>query len=56
VPVTTGETFDVWLGIAKNPQDAADYAEAATKLASAVDFIAAHILPYWGGVPADRAA
>ncbi len=25
-------------------------AEAATKLASAVDFIAAHILPYWGGI------
>src|SRR5262249_38909913 len=47
VPVTTGETFDVWLGIAdpKKPEKAAERAEAATKLASAVDFIAAHILP-----------
>jgi exo-beta-1,3-glucanase (GH17 family)/cellulose synthase/poly-beta-1,6-N-acetylglucosamine synthase-like glycosyltransferase len=57
VPVTTGETFDVWLGIPdpKKPEDAAARAEAATKLAAAVDFIAAHILPYWGGVPANRA-
>src|ERR1700744_4800129 len=38
VPVTTGESWDIWI---KYP-----------KLASAVDFIAAHILPYWGGVPA----
>jgi exo-beta-1,3-glucanase (GH17 family)/GT2 family glycosyltransferase len=57
VPVTTGETFDVWLGIndPKKPEQAADYAEAAAKLASAVDFIAAHILPYWGGTQADKA-
>jgi len=47
VPVTTGETHDVWLGISEKQDDAKDYAEAATKLASAVDFIAAHILPYW---------
>jgi exo-beta-1,3-glucanase (GH17 family)/glycosyltransferase involved in cell wall biosynthesis len=38
VPVTTGESWDIYL---KFP-----------RLASAVDFIAAHILPYWGGVPA----
>jgi exo-beta-1,3-glucanase (GH17 family)/cellulose synthase/poly-beta-1,6-N-acetylglucosamine synthase-like glycosyltransferase len=38
VPVTTGESWDIYI---KFPQ-----------LASAVDFIAAHILPYWGGVPA----
>ena len=57
VPVTTGETFDVWLGITdpKKPEEAESKAEAATKLASAVDFIAAHILPYWGGIPADQA-
>src|SRR5204862_3291888 len=57
VPVTTGETFDVWLGIAdpKKPEEAARKAEAAMKLASAVDFIAAHILPYWGGTPVDKA-
>src|SRR5205085_2710752 len=35
VPVTTGETWDVWR----------DHPE----LASAVDFIAVHILPYWEG-------
>ena len=41
VPVTTGETWDIWL---KYPQ-----------LASEVDFIAAHVLPYWEGIPADQA-
>jgi exo-beta-1,3-glucanase (GH17 family)/glycosyltransferase involved in cell wall biosynthesis len=57
VPVTTGETFDVWLGKfdPKKPEEALEKAETATKLASAVDFIAAHILPYWGGVPFDQA-
>ncbi len=40
VPVTTGETWDVWL----------DHPE----LVSAVDYIAAHILPYWEGVPASQ--
>jgi exo-beta-1,3-glucanase (GH17 family)/cellulose synthase/poly-beta-1,6-N-acetylglucosamine synthase-like glycosyltransferase len=35
VPVTTGEIWNVWL---EHP-----------KLVSAVDFIAAHILPYWEG-------
>lgn len=42
VPVTTGEIWNVWL---EHPE-----------LASAVDFIAAHILPYWEGVPEDKAA
>ena len=57
VPVTTGETFDVWLGLTdpNKTEDAGKKAEAATKLASAVDFIAAHILPYWDGTPADQA-
>jgi cellulose synthase/poly-beta-1,6-N-acetylglucosamine synthase-like glycosyltransferase/exo-beta-1,3-glucanase (GH17 family) len=40
VPVTTGETWDVWLSYSYS-----------SKLASAVDFIAAHILPYWDHVP-----
>ncbi len=35
VPVTTGEIWHVWM---ENPQ-----------LASSVDFIAAHVLPYWEG-------
>jgi cellulose synthase/poly-beta-1,6-N-acetylglucosamine synthase-like glycosyltransferase/exo-beta-1,3-glucanase (GH17 family) len=41
VPITTGETWDVWI----------DYPE----LAAHVDFIAAHILPYWDGVKATNA-
>ncbi|PWT87148.1 MAG: glycosyl transferase family 2, partial [Proteobacteria bacterium] len=57
VPVTTGETYDVWLGLPnpKKPEEAGKRAEAAAKLAATVDFIAAHILPYWGGVPANQA-
>src|SRR5271169_4702020 len=35
VPVTYADSWDVWI--------------AHPELASAVDFIAAHILPYWGG-------
>jgi len=41
VPVSTGEGWDVWI--------------AHPELASAVDFIAAHVLPYWGGVNAAHA-
>jgi exo-beta-1,3-glucanase (GH17 family)/glycosyltransferase involved in cell wall biosynthesis len=41
VPVTTGEIGSVWL---QHPE-----------LASAVDFVAAHVLPYWNGVPASHA-
>ncbi len=41
VPVTTGEIWTVWM----------DHPE----LASAVDFIAAHILPYWEGFTAKTA-
>jgi exo-beta-1,3-glucanase (GH17 family)/cellulose synthase/poly-beta-1,6-N-acetylglucosamine synthase-like glycosyltransferase len=41
VPVTTGQIWADWR----------DHPE----LASAVDFISAHILPYWEGVPADKA-
>jgi exo-beta-1,3-glucanase (GH17 family)/cellulose synthase/poly-beta-1,6-N-acetylglucosamine synthase-like glycosyltransferase len=41
VPVTTAEGWDIWMA---NPQ-----------LASAVDFIGMHSLPYWGGVQASAA-
>jgi exo-beta-1,3-glucanase (GH17 family)/glycosyltransferase involved in cell wall biosynthesis len=41
VPVTTGEIWTAW----------SDHPE----LASAVDFIAAHILPYWAGIDASQA-
>src|SRR5713101_2448809 len=40
VPVTTGEIWTVWI----------DHPE----LASAVDFVAAHILHYWDGIPAEK--
>ncbi len=40
-PVSTSETWDIWLA---NP-----------KLADEVDFIAAHILPYWEGISAEQA-
>jgi exo-beta-1,3-glucanase (GH17 family)/cellulose synthase/poly-beta-1,6-N-acetylglucosamine synthase-like glycosyltransferase len=58
VPVTTGETWDVWLGVKgpeATPEAAREAAEKAPKLASAVDFIAAHVLPYWQGLPANKA-
>jgi exo-beta-1,3-glucanase (GH17 family)/cellulose synthase/poly-beta-1,6-N-acetylglucosamine synthase-like glycosyltransferase len=41
VPVTTGEIGSVWL---EHPE-----------LASAVDFVAAHVLPYWNGIEASHA-
>ena len=41
VPVSTGETWDLWL---KHPE-----------LVREVDFIAAHILPYWEGIPDHQA-
>ena len=41
VPVTTGEIGSVWL---EHPE-----------LASAVDFVAAHVLPYWNGIAASQA-
>jgi cellulose synthase/poly-beta-1,6-N-acetylglucosamine synthase-like glycosyltransferase/exo-beta-1,3-glucanase (GH17 family) len=40
-PVSTGETWDIWL---KHPE-----------LAAEVDFVAAHILPYWEGIAAKDA-
>src|SRR5262249_22557524 len=64
VPVTTGETFDVWLGLYTPKAGESENeikekrnkrADDASKLAANVDFIAAHILPYWGGVPARQA-
>jgi exo-beta-1,3-glucanase (GH17 family)/cellulose synthase/poly-beta-1,6-N-acetylglucosamine synthase-like glycosyltransferase len=41
VPVTTGEIWNIWR----------DYPE----LASSVDFIAAHVLPYWEDFPVEEA-
>jgi exo-beta-1,3-glucanase (GH17 family)/cellulose synthase/poly-beta-1,6-N-acetylglucosamine synthase-like glycosyltransferase len=55
VPVTTGETWDVWLGRDSDPAKTRKKIEDAVKLASAVDFIAAHILPYWDKLPINQA-
>lgn len=41
VPVSTSETWDIWL---RYPE-----------IAKEVDFIAAHILPYWEGIPVEQA-
>jgi len=41
IPVTVAETWDVWH---RHPE-----------LADHVDFVTAHVLPYWEGVPADIA-
>lgn len=41
IPVTVAETWDVWL---KNPE-----------LAEHVDYVTAHVLPYWEGIPASIA-
>src|SRR5215510_5586462 len=64
VPVTTGETHDVWRGLYKpEPGETEDSVKEkqrqrvddASQLASNVDFIAAHILPYWDGRPVRQA-
>jgi len=58
VPVTTGETWDTWLGRADesaSEQKKKERQESASKLAAAVDFIAVHILPYWDKQPATDA-
>ncbi len=36
-------------------QTAAERAQAAERLVSTIDFVAAHVLPYWGDVPAEGA-
>ena len=41
VPVTTAEVWNIWL---EHPE-----------LASAVDYLAVHILPYWEGLPSSVA-
>lgn len=52
LPVSTAEPFHIWLdGIDENDQGTLKNAD----LAREVDFIAVHILPYWNGVPVDKA-
>jgi exo-beta-1,3-glucanase (GH17 family) len=45
IPITTGEIVSSWTELGKD----------SIKLAAAVDFIAAHSLPYWNGVSYDQA-
>lgn len=54
VPVSTGETWDIWIGKDDDPDKAAQMLADARKLASNVDFIAAHILPYWDKKPLNQ--
>ena len=65
VPVTTGETWDIWLG--KNDELKQEFKgnllqaaqakrmDVAFRLAGAVDYIGAHILPYWDRTTAPEA-
>src|SRR5215510_7690491 len=64
VPVTTGETHDVWRGLYKAKAGESDKtarekqekrADDAARLAANVDYIAVHILPYWDGRPVRQA-
>jgi cellulose synthase/poly-beta-1,6-N-acetylglucosamine synthase-like glycosyltransferase/exo-beta-1,3-glucanase (GH17 family) len=55
VSVTTGETHDVWMPDSKSSNYAAKMNDAR-KLASVVDFIAAHVLPYWDKATPEQAA
>lgn len=45
----------VFGGAVERPATLSERAMAAQRLASTLDFIAVHVLPYWGGVPADEA-
>jgi cellulose synthase/poly-beta-1,6-N-acetylglucosamine synthase-like glycosyltransferase/exo-beta-1,3-glucanase (GH17 family) len=42
-------------GTAAEPQTPSQRALATEKLVSTLDFVAVHVLPYWGGIPADSA-
>jgi cellulose synthase/poly-beta-1,6-N-acetylglucosamine synthase-like glycosyltransferase/exo-beta-1,3-glucanase (GH17 family) len=39
----------------KPPEDPEKRALAAARLVSTLDFVAVHVLPYWGGIPAETA-
>ena len=49
VPVTTGEIWNIWTESDPDEKDPSKKKPDDFKLASSVDFIAAHILPYWEG-------
>jgi len=41
-------------GTVVEPQTPSERAAVAEKLVSTLDFVAVHVLPYWGGIPADN--
>ena len=47
--------FQKLSGDAAELQDPKERALAAERLVSTVDFVAVHVLPYWGGIPAENA-
>src|SRR6266436_440534 len=47
--------FQKLSGDAAELQDPKERAFAAERLVSTVDFVAVHVLPYWGGIPAENA-
>ena len=49
VPVTTGEIWNIWTESDPDEKDPSKKKPDDFKLASSVDFIAAHVLPYWEG-------
>ncbi|HEX2652888.1 MAG TPA: glycosyltransferase [Xanthobacteraceae bacterium] len=56
VPVTTGEIYSVWLDKDRNFLDrGSDNHSELQDLTRSVDFIAAHVLPYWEGLPDTQA-
>jgi cellulose synthase/poly-beta-1,6-N-acetylglucosamine synthase-like glycosyltransferase/exo-beta-1,3-glucanase (GH17 family) len=51
IPVTTGEIWSEWAPKQKDKLKPGEDGNEFSRLASSVDYIAAHILPYWEGVP-----
>jgi cellulose synthase/poly-beta-1,6-N-acetylglucosamine synthase-like glycosyltransferase/exo-beta-1,3-glucanase (GH17 family) len=47
--------FQQLSGEAADLQDPKERALAAERLVSTLDFVAVHVLPYWGGIPAENA-
>jgi cellulose synthase/poly-beta-1,6-N-acetylglucosamine synthase-like glycosyltransferase/exo-beta-1,3-glucanase (GH17 family) len=54
-PSNARNLFQQLSGTAAELQDPRERALAAERLVSTVDFVAVHVLPYWGGIPAENA-
>jgi cellulose synthase/poly-beta-1,6-N-acetylglucosamine synthase-like glycosyltransferase/exo-beta-1,3-glucanase (GH17 family) len=51
----SGHLYHQVFGSADEPQTPGQRALATERLVSTLDFVAVHVLPYWGGIPADSA-